>query len=157
MSNFDSNALNITAELLGLSDVTVVGVCTNLSAHKIIISVKSTRKDVSCRICGRPTKKQGVGRELQLRHLPILGQETFIEITPRRGKCEYCEGGPTTTELLDGYEMNSKFTKPFEHHLLFELINSTVADVSRKEGVDYHTVEALIARYVETDIDYFNN
>ncbi|MBY0545199.1 MAG: ISL3 family transposase, partial [Gammaproteobacteria bacterium] len=139
---------------LGLSDVTVVGVRTNLSAHKIIISVKSTREEVSCRLCGRPTKKHGVGRELHLRHLPILGQETFIEIIPRRGKCEHCEGGPTTTELLDWYEMNSKFTKPFEHRMLFELVNSTVADVSRKEGIDYHTVEALIDRYVETDIDY---
>lgn len=53
------------------------------------------------------------------------------------------------TEILDWYEANAKFTKPFEHHLLFELVNSTVADVSRKESVDYHAVEALIDRYAE--------
>lgn len=48
------------------------------------------------------------------------------------------------TEQLDWYTTKSKMTKPFEHHLLFELINSTVSDVSRKESVDYHTVANLI-------------
>ncbi|WP_232613801.1 hypothetical protein [Photobacterium carnosum] len=38
--------------------------------------------------------------------------------------------------------------------MLFELVNSTVADVSHKANVDYHTVDSLIARYIETDIDF---
>ena len=38
--------------------------------------------------------------------------------------------------------------------MLFELVNSTVADVSRKEGVDYHMVEALVDHYIDTEIDY---
>src|SRR4029079_8922976 len=55
---------------------------------------------------------------------------------------------------LDWYELNSKMTKPYEYHLLFELVNSTVADVSRKEQVDYHTVDHLIRSYIETNIDF---
>ena len=47
-----------------------------------------------------------------------------------------------------------KLTKAYEQHLLFELVNSTVADVSRKENVDYHTVDELIDRYIETKVDY---
>ena len=73
---------------------------------------------------------------------------------PRRGRCRDCDGGPTTTERLQWYELNSKMTKPFEQHLLFELINSTVADVSRKENVDYHTIEGLIDSYIETEVDF---
>lgn len=38
--------------------------------------------------------------------------------------------------------------------MLFDLVNSAVADVSRKKGVDYHFVEALIDRYVETSVDF---
>ena len=45
-------------------------------------------------------------------------------------------------------------TKPYEQHLLFELVNSTVADVSCKEDLDYHAVEHLIDRYIETESDY---
>jgi len=45
-------------------------------------------------------------------------------------------------------------TKPFEHHLLFKLINSMVSDVSRKENVDYHTVANLIDCYIESEIDF---
>jgi transposase len=96
----------------------------------------------------------GSGRPLRLRHLPILGKKTYIEITPRRGRCEDCDGGPTTTEQLDWYETNSKMTKPFEQYLLFELINSTVSDVSRKEGVDYHAIDNLIGGYIESEIIY---
>jgi transposase len=149
-----SNSLNITADLLGLSDIKVVDVRTNLSAREITISVESTRKHILCRQCGESTKPHGVGRKLRLRHLPMFGKETIIEIIPRRGRCESCDGGSTTTEVLNWYDAKSKLTKPLEHHLLFELVNSTVADVSRKADIDYHTVDGLISRYIETDIDF---
>lgn len=45
-------------------------------------------------------------------------------------------------------------TKPYEQHLLFELVNSTVADVSTKEAIDYHAVADLINYYIETEIDF---
>lgn len=154
MFNTKPDSLNITAELLGLSDIKVVEVHADLSNREIIIAVKSTRESVPCRVCGKSTKGHGVGRKLRMRHLPMFGKEVFIEIEPKRGQCEYCDGSPTTTETLDWYDAKSKFTKPFEHHLLFELINSTVADVSRKEAVDYHVVERLIDRYVESEIDF---
>ena len=65
-----------------------------------------------------------------------LGKETYIEITPRREICNDCDNNPTTTEQSDWYEVNSKMTKPYGQHLLFELVNSTVADVSRKEAIE---------------------
>lgn len=156
MSNSKSSSLNITAELLGLSDIDVVCVHTNLSERSIVIEVKSTKDQVLCRMCGDSTKGHGLGRKLSFKHLPMFGKKTTIEITSRRGICERCDSHPTTTELLDWYEKNAKNTKPYEHHLLFELVNSTVADVSRKEGVDYHAIESLINRYVETEVDFSN-
>ncbi len=114
-----SDSLNITADLLGLSDIKVVDVRTNLSAREITISVESTRKYILCRQCGESTKPHGVGRKLRLRHLPMFGKETVIEIIPRRGRCEFCDGSSTTTEVLNWYDAKSKLTKPLEHHLLF--------------------------------------
>ena len=149
-----SNSLNITAELLGLSDVKVTDLATNILANEIIITVKSTRQQIICRQCGKSTKPHGFGRKLRLRHLPIFGKNTIIEIIPSRGRCEHCDGGCTTTEIMGWYDAKSKLTKPLEHHLLFELVNSTVADVSRKEDIDYHTVDGLIERYIETDINF---
>ena len=66
----------------------------------------------------------------------------------------HCDGNPTTTEKSSWYNENSKFTKAFEQHLLFELVNSTMADVSRKAGVDYHVIEDLVTHYVESEVDY---
>ena len=150
----DSNTLNISAELLGLSDVEVIKVTPSLKSYQIVIQVQSTKKDIPCRLCGKPTKSHGLGRTLRLQHLPILNQDTFIEITPRRGKCPSCDGNPTTNEKMDWYDERSKYTKAFEHRMLFDLVNSTVADVSRKYGVDYQTVDNLIDRYVEQEVGF---
>jgi len=154
MFKSDTNTLNITAELLGLSDVKVIDVNTNVSRNEITIKVRSTRKELPCRKCGEPTKKHGTGRLLKLRHLSIFGLDTVIEIAPRRGICKTCDQSPTTTERLDWYEVNAKLTKPLEQFLLFELVNSTVSDVSRKCNVDYRTVDELIDRYIEKKIDF---
>jgi len=154
MSNSTHENLQLSPELLGLSDIKILDVTPKLSEREIIIRVESIRERVKCRHCSKPTAKYGHGRLLKLRHLPILGRKTIIEILPRRGRCEHCDGNPTTTQTLDWYEANSKMTKPYEQHLLFELVNSTVADVSRREEVDYHTIERLIDRYIETKTDF---
>ncbi len=90
MLNLQKDSLNLTPELLGLSDVKVISV--NAGNREVIIEVKSTRENVACRECGKPTHGHGSGRPLRLRHLPILGKETYIKITPRRGRCERCDG-----------------------------------------------------------------
>ena len=154
MNNKSSRSITIPAEVLGLSDVEIESVTTDLRARQITIRVHSTKDEILCRECNEPTNPHGRGRVLRLRHLPILGKETTIEIMPSRGRCPHCDGGPTTTQRLDWYDTNSKFTRPYEQHLLFELINSTVADVSRKEDVDYHALEALLDKYIEEEIDF---
>ena len=92
---------------------------------------------------------------MELRHLPILGYRTFIQLTPKRGICTNCDGGPiTTTQTLDWYDRNARQTKPYESHLLFELINTTVSDVSRKEELDYHAIENILDKHIATDVDF---
>lgn len=154
MLNNNPDTLAVFTALLNLSDVTVTEIRNSDNNRAVTLVVKSTCEDLPCRICGQPTKGHGLGRMLHLRHLSILGKETYIEITPRRGRCDNCDDKPTTTERLEWYELNSKMTKPYEQHLLFELINSTVADVSRKECIDYHCVDNLITRYIEEEIDF---
>lgn len=146
------SSLEMLEEALGLSDIKIESF--KLIKKEMIIHVNSTCGSVLCRLCGRPTSPYGSGRELTLRHLPIFGRSTYIKITPRRGICKYCDHGPTTTECLNWYDRNSKYTKLYEQHLLFELINSTVADVSLKEAVDYHSIESLLDKYIETEADF---
>ncbi len=43
------------------------------------IHVKSTLEGGTCHICGSPiTKSHGKEREKRIRHLPILGRETYL-------------------------------------------------------------------------------
>ena len=100
-----------------------------------IVTVESTRNSAVCPTCGeRLTKFNGHGREIELRHLPILGHRVYIRIRPKQYECLKCKG-KITTQKLDWYETKSPHTKAYDRHLMLQLVNSTVEDVSRKEDV----------------------
>lgn len=145
--------INIPVEVLGLSDIKIKSV--EINRHREVkIEVASIKEQVLCRQCHKPTRGHGVGRVLELRHLPVFGLKTFIVITPRRGICEHCDDHPTTTECLDWYDARSHYTKPYEKHVLFELINSTVSDVAIREDLEYHSIEGLIDKHIEQEVDF---
>jgi transposase len=119
-----------------------------------IITVESTQDGTICRNCGRKiTKFNGHGRWIKLRHLPILGHRVYIRIRPKRYECPYCDG-KTTTQTLDWYEPKSPHTKAYEQHLLVQLVNSTIEDVSCKEAVGYDAVEGVIERYIHASVNW---
>ena len=143
----------IPVSILGLSDVEIVSVVIN-KENQFIFKVISTKKEITCRCCGKPVEPNGYSQTILLRHLPILGRKTFIEITPARGRCSHCDGNPTTSQKLDWYDRKSPHTKTYEKHILLSLVNSTIIDVSVKEDVGYKAVEAIVDRYVSEKIDW---
>lgn len=144
----------IPAELLGLSDIRILEIYLR-DQRELIIKVESTREDTLCRKCGRVCKSHGYDRAMELRHLPVLGYKTFIQLAPKRGICSECDDKPiTTTQVLDWYDRHGRQTKPYENHLLFELINSTVSDVSRKEEIDYHTIDKVLDKHVAKEVNF---
>lgn len=146
--------MNIPNELLGLSGVEVEEILLR-DSHELVIKVKSIEAETICRKCGSVCKAHGYDRPMEMRHLPILGYKTYIQLTPKRGKCEKCDDKPvTTTQTMGWYDRNARQTKPYEQHILFELVNSTVADVSRKEDIDAHTIDNIIDKHVEQDVDF---
>jgi transposase len=123
--------------------------------NEIFIAVTSTVEDTHCHCCGKKsTAAYGCGREITLRHLPILGKPTSIRIKPKRYQCPYGGDHPTTTQKLSWYEERSPHTKAYETPVLLNLVNSTVADVSIKEGLGYEAVEGIIDRGVSEKVDW---
>jgi transposase len=119
-----------------------------------IITVESMQSGTICQHCGRKiTKFHGHGRWIELRHLSILGHRVYIRLRPRQYECPHCDDR-ITTQALDWYETKSPHTKAYDHHLMLQLINSTVEDVSRKEGVGYDAVEGAIERCIHTAVNW---
>jgi transposase len=119
-----------------------------------IITVESTQDGTICQHCGRKiTKFNGHGRWIKLRHLPILGHRVYIRLRPKRYECPYCDG-KTTTQTLEWYESKSPHTKAYDQHLMLQLVNSTVEDVSRKEDVGYDAVAGAIERYIQANVNW---
>lgn len=144
----------LPVELLGLSDIQILNISLR-DRRELIIEVKSTKDDIVCRNCGKKCEDHGYDRAMELRHLPILGYKTFIQIAPKRGICYQCaEKSVSTTQTLSWYDRRARQTKPYEQHLLFEMINSTIADVSRKEEIDEETIQTIIDKNIATDIDF---
>ncbi len=121
----------------------------------IVLTVRSTVKEATCRKCGRPiTKGHGHDDEIMLRHLAVLGKKTWIRIRPARYTCLRCKGQPTTTQKLSWYVQRSPHTRAYDEHLLCELINSTVEDVSLKEDVGYKAVVGMIDRHIGPKVNW---
>lgn len=138
---------------LDIPDVEVIGTEIN-ERGDYIIKVESTRNSVVCQHCGSQLAKfNGHNREVELRHLPILGRRVYIRIRPKRYECPNC-GGKTTTQEHDWYESKSPHTKAYDRHLMLSLVNSTVEDVSHKEDAGYKSVEGAIARCIHTQVNW---
>lgn len=146
-----STSLTIPEELLALEDIVIIESMLT-SNNEIIISVKSTKKEIPCHRCGALCDAHGRGTPTKLRHLPILGHKTYIEMTPPRGICKKCD--TTTTQTLSWHNRNGRYTKPYEEYILLSMINSTLADVSIKEEISDSAVQSIIDRLVETTIDW---
>jgi transposase len=91
---------------------------------------------------------------VRLRHLPLFDVPVFLELRPKRYRCTYCLGNPTTTQRCAWYEPRSPNTKAYEQWALRTLINSTVADAARKLGVSEATIEGLLDRWIERAVDW---
>ena len=121
----------------------------------LLIKVESTRQGACCSRCGREIHHfHGYDRPIQLRHLPLLERQVYLEIRPKRYRCPSCEGRPTTTQRCDWYDPNSPHTKAFEKWVLRCLVNSTVADVSQKLGLGPDAVDGILERWVSTTVDW---
>ena len=70
--------MTIPLSVLGLSNVTVEGIYLR-NGCELVIKVASTEEDTHCRKCGAICDKHGHDREMELRHLPILGYQTYIQ------------------------------------------------------------------------------
>jgi len=152
-----SDQLKITPELLNLSDIEITNV--ELTGQgEFHIHVKSTKKEVPCHQCKQPTAPNGSSYEMKLQHLPILNHKVYIFITPPRGICKSCsdqnQKDTTTTQTLAWFKRNGRYTLPYEKHVLLMVINSTITDVSIKEGLGEGSIQGIIDRHIESKIDW---
>jgi len=138
-------------------DIPEVGVLKSEmnKAGELIITVESTKETAVCHRCGRViTKFHGYDNWVELRYLPVFGHPTYLRYRPKRYRCEYCDGGPTTSQRLDWHEPNSPNTHAYEQHILLQLVNTTVEDVSRKEHLAYDKVLGIVDRYICAEVDW---
>jgi len=139
---------------LDIPDVRVLQ--TQLTAHgEFIITVESTLLSARCHRCGRLIRKShGYDDWVTVQHLPILGRPVYLRYRPKRYRCDDCDGHPTTTQQLTWHEPNSPQTTAYDTHLLLQLVNATIEDVSLKERLPYDVVLGVIERGVAQQVDW---
>jgi transposase len=122
---------------------------------EFVLTVESTLTTTTCRRCGRTiTERHGLDEPRLLRHLPILGHVVYLRIRPKRFRCPWCDGHPTTTQQLDWYDPNALHTKAYERHLILQLVNSTIADVEAKEDVTYAALLGILDRWIASSVEW---
>jgi transposase len=119
------------------------------------IAIESTLEGTKGRKCGREIREfHGLNEGITLRHLPILGRKVFLRLRPKRYRCPYCEGGPTTTQELSWYEAKSPHTTAYEKYLLVQLVHATVEEVSLKEEIGYKALEGIVDRWISREVKW---
>lgn len=140
--------------LIGVSEVQVLGAEIN-EQGEVIVEVESTVKGTTCHKCQQAANKgHGHDEVRQVRHLSVFGLKTYLRFRPKRCECQHCPEKTTTTQQVDWCLPGSPQTKAFAEHILLQLVNSTVEDVSHKEGVSYDEVLGMIDRHLGTEVDW---
>lgn len=139
---------------LDIPDVRVLQTSLN-ERGEIIITIESTKVGTQCRKCGKwITKLHGRDEWVTIRHLPAFGRPTYLRYRPSRYQCQECEGQPTTTQRLEWHDANSPHSFSYDNHILLQLVNSTVEDVSIKEGLSYESMAGTMERRIEARVDW---
>ena len=139
---------------LGIASLEIVEQSTDKQGN-IILTVKSTKKESRCHKCGKSaTIHHGYAPMLEIRHLSILDTPVYLRIRPLRYKCEHCDNHPTTTEQYDWCERKSKTTKAYDEYVMRNLINGTIADVSRKEKLGYKSITSIVNRKINKEVNW---
>ncbi len=122
---------------------------------EIIITIESTKAGTACRKCGKWLRKlHGHDEWVTIRHLPVFGRPSYLRYRPKRYQCQDCEGSPTTTQSVDWHDSNSPHSFAYDNHILLQLVNSTVEDVSVKEGLAYESVGGALERRIDARVDW---
>ena len=139
---------------LEIADVRVLKSEINASGE-LIITVESTKETAKCERCGKTIEKfHGYGNWVRVRYLPVFGHATYLRYQPRRYRCEYCKGQPTTTQQLDWHEPNTPNSFAYEQSILLQLVNSTIVDVSIKENLTYDGTLGILERNISDHVDW---
>ncbi len=102
-------SIEIPIELFAIPDVAVESVET-ADPGVVIITVRSTKKGVTCHKCGRWIEKcHGHDKPMLLRHLPLFGRKVYLRLCPARYQCLQCKRRPTTTERVSWSTLRSPF------------------------------------------------
>ena len=141
---------------LGLSDIEITGFSIDKKGN-YHIKIRSTKTTGTCHQCGCEIDKlHAYDREMEIRHLPILGKACYLHIRLPRYECETCHKNPKTTQQVLWKNYNSSNTKDFEKYILDSLVNSTISDVSRKERIGEGVISRIVKNYYPDKIDWEN-
>lgn len=139
---------------LDIPEVQVLNVEQNERGEDTI-TIESTIEGTRCRQCGREiTDQHGIDEAITLRHLPILGRPVYLRLRPKRYRCPFCEGGPTTTQQLLWYSAKSPHTKAYEKYPLLQVVHATIENVSIKAGVGAKAIEGMVDRWISQEVQW---
>ena len=139
---------------LDLPDVRVLKSEIN-KAGELIITVESTKETAVCQRCGKVIRKfHGHDDWVKLRYLSVFGHPTYLRYRPKRYRCEFCDGQPTSSQSLAWHEPNSPNAFAYEEHILLQLVNTTVEDVAVKEDLSYDSVLGILDRHIRAEVDW---
>jgi transposase len=119
----------------------------------LIVHVESTELGAYCKCCGQSiTKYHSLNKTVTLNHLSTFGTPVFIKFQPKRYECIKCKS--TTTQKPSWYQSTGHCTQSYAQYILDLVVNSTIHDVTKQEGLSYKRIMNIIKKYAPNEIDW---
>ena len=141
----DESDIDATAtELLGLWEFVVESYELDEVKQESIFNCRIQLDYAICPVCRCVSEDIHQYKRRRVRDMMCFEYTVYLLFDIRRFRCPKCN--KVFTESLDSITFNQCYTSRFEHKVYQECLGQTFADVAKKLGLNWHTVEGIFYR-----------
>lgn len=134
--------------LIHLPYITVDG-CREVDGT-VFLKLQCLNDTIECPECGARLDRINQTEEVLIRDLPVFGKPVYLQVPRRQFHCLVCQ--KFRTERLEFVTWRHHQTRRYEQAIYEQVKQSSLEEVSRREGLGVATVRAIFNHYATETI-----
>lgn len=121
----------------------------------VFLKLKCLNETLQCPDCGATVERINQSEMVLIRDLPIFGKPVYLQVPRRQFHCLSC--GKFCTERLTFVRWRHHQTQRYEQAVYEQVKQSSLAAVSRSEGLGIATVRAIFEEQAQGSLKKLND
>lgn len=121
----------------------------------VFLKLNCLNQTIICPECGAELEQINQREEVLIRDLPVFGKPVYLQVPRRQFHCLACQ--KFRTERLEFVRWRHHQTRRYEQAVYEQVKQSSLEEVSRREGLGVATVRAIFDAYAAGSIKKSNS